>query len=485
MASRGAQIVLDKGAFFRRAKRLYQSWKNPSDHADLSDVDAIVFAIASDDSISYSKSVALQTWLLGYELTDTITVLAEDSIHILASKKKIEFLKVIESSKENEKDVPPVTLITRDKTDKDQANYNKLIEVISKSKNGRRVGEFTKDKFEDDEFLTEWKKVYNAKGFETVDVGSQIAYIIAPKEDSEVELIKKASGLTNEIYERYLKDEITEIIDADKKVKHSRLADGVEKAHQDRKYLKSVDPQFVELCYTPIIQSGGNFNLKFSVTSDKNNLHFGAIICALGIRFRQYCSNIVRTILVNPSQKQQETYEFLLSVYDVVLNKLQDGIKLCDVYKAAANLVEKEHPELVDKLTKNLGFVTGIEFREPSLLIGPKGTSVVKKGMTFVVAVGFSNLINSEAKDDESRNYALFISDTVVANAGKPADTLTPSKKKLKNIMICLKEEEDEEEEEEEDEKPAIVEDQLLGRAGGRTAILNSKLRVSKLSHFK
>lgn len=54
-------------------------------------------------------------WLLGYELSDTIIVMTEKSIQILASKKKIDFLKPLESGKENEKDVPPVTLLVRNK----------------------------------------------------------------------------------------------------------------------------------------------------------------------------------------------------------------------------------------------------------------------------------------------------------------------------------------------------------------------------------
>lgn len=483
MGSKG--ISLDKDAFFRRAKRLYQSWKNPEDQIDFGDVDAIVFAVGSDDNITYCKSTSLQTWLFGYELTDTIIVLAENSIHILASKKKIEFLKTIESSKENEKYVPPVTLLTRDKADKDHANFTKLVEVMSKSRNGRKMGEFTKDKFENNEFLNEWKKVYNAKSFDVFDVGPHIAYIMAPKEESELELIKKACSVTVELYDKYLKEEITEIIDADKKVKHSRLAEGVDKAITEKKYLKGCDPNLVDLCYSPIIQSGGNYNLKFSVTSDKNNLHFGTIICALGARYRQYCSNLVRTILVNPSQKQQDLYEFLLSIYEAVLNKLQDGVSLSDVYKVALEMVEQEHPALVDKLTKNLGFATGLEFREPALLIGPKNTAIAKKGMVFNLAIGFSDLVNHEAKDNDSKNYALFISDTVLLNAGKPADVLITSKKKLRNIMICLKDDDEEDEEEEEDVRPPLPDEDMLNRGGRRTAILNSKLRTEPSTEEK
>lgn len=49
------------------------------------------------------------------------------------------------------------------------------------------------------------------------------------------------------------------------KVRHSKLAESVEKAIEDKKYLGGADPSTVEMCYPPIIQSGGNYSLKFSV----------------------------------------------------------------------------------------------------------------------------------------------------------------------------------------------------------------------------
>lgn len=58
----------------------------------------------------------------------------------------------------------------------------------------------------------------------------------------------------------------------------------------------------------------------------------------------------------------------------------------------------------------------GIEFRESSLVIGPKTHVVAKKGMVFNLNVGVSNLPNPESTDKEGKTYALFIGDTVMVN---------------------------------------------------------------------
>lgn len=456
--------------------------------------------VGQEQDIVYSKSTALQvngffcclnliflscfqTWLFGYEMTDLIIVFCKKEIHILSSKKKVDFLKTIESSKENEEGVPPVTLLVRDKSDKDSANFDKLLNAITKSGNGEAIGEFSRDKFPGD-FVKDWKQKLDEKKFEFVDLSVAFAYIMSPKDETELSLITKASSLSCDLYAKYLKEEITEIIDSDKKVRHVKLSDGVEAASNNKKYIKNVDISQVELCYPPIIQSGGNYNLKFSALSDKNNIHFGAIICALGVRYKQYCSNIVRTLLVNPTEEQKNLYEFLLTLEESLLDTLRPGVQLSKVYQTVLEKVAKHDKKLVDKFTKSCGFSMGIEFREGSLQIAPKSNSIARKGMVFNVSLGFSNLENKGATESEAKVYALFIGDTVLVNDDKtPASILTLSKKKLKSIAIIIKDEDDEEEEEEEEKKnvkkkESVIDDALLSR-GRRTAVIDNKLRVN------
>jgi len=49
------------------------------------------------------------------------------------------------------------------------------------------------------------------------------------------------------------------------RVKHSKLADQVEEASHNKKYVSGVDLNQLDMCYPPIIQSGGHYALKFSV----------------------------------------------------------------------------------------------------------------------------------------------------------------------------------------------------------------------------
>ncbi|KAI1901230.1 hypothetical protein AGOR_G00032160 [Albula goreensis] len=463
-------VNLDKEAYYRRIKRLYANWKKGED--EFGKVDAMVVSVGVDEEIVYAKSTALQTWLFGYELTDTIMVFCESKILFLASKKKVEFLKQVAVTKgnENANGLPPITLLVREKNESNKANFEKMLEAIRASKEGKTVGVFIKDKFPG-EYMKSWNDMVTAEGLERVDISAVVAYTMAVKEDGELALMRKAAGVTNEVFTKFFKERVMEIVDADEKVRHSKLAEAVEKAIEEKKYLGGADPSTVEMCYPPIIQSGGNYSLKFSVVSDKNHMHFGAITCAMGIRYKSYCSNLVRTLMVDPPQDMQDNYTFLLQVEETLLSQLKHGVKLCDAYSAVLDFVKKEKPELVGKLTKNLGFVMGIEFREGSLVLNSKNQYKLKKGMVLSVSLGFSDLVNKEGKKEEQKKYALFIGDTVQINEEEAATVLTSVKKKIKNVGIFLKNEDEEEDEEDADDA-----EELLGK-GARAALLTDRTR--------
>jgi nucleosome binding factor SPN SPT16 subunit len=255
---------------------------------------------------------------------------------------------------------------------------------VRKSRTGKRLGLFLKEKHEGD-FVKAWNRCVDDAGFDKVDANGIIASVLAVKDEAELSNVRRAAELTNKIFAKHLKDTIINIVDGEKKVRHAKLSEGVEQAINDTRFVPGEDKELVEVCYPAIIQSGGNFNLKFSAASDKNNLHFGCIVCALGFRYKNYCANIVRTMLVDPTEKMQENYKFLVTLEEELIASLRDGAKLNEVYEKIRAKCQSERPELVDKLTANFGFVIGIEFREPAYLITAKCTAEVKSGMTFQV----------------------------------------------------------------------------------------------------
>ncbi|XP_065185359.1 FACT complex subunit SPT16-like isoform X1 [Sycon ciliatum] len=409
--------------FQRRLKVLLDAWKN-----DTFACDALCALVGSSEDIMYSKSTALQTWLLGYELTDTLIVIGPKFFTVIASKKKLSFMQPLEKL-----DSVKVSLVLRSKED-NSGSFADIFSQVKDSKNGKRLGILAKDKFGGD-FVPEWQKAISGSGLETVDESAHLAYIIAPKDSAELQTMKKSSQLSSDVFSKFFKAEVLKIVDREKRVKHSVLANSIEKTlHQNKQLLGNADPSEVEVCYSPIVQSGGDYSLKFSLVSNDKNLKYDTIICQMGARYRSYCSNIVRTMMVQPSETQQEDYKILLETEEVLQKELKAGVKLCDVYSKTYDFLSSKKKSLAEHATKTFGFATGIEFKEASLTIGPKCQAVVKAGMVFNLAIGMTDLSSSD--DDE--NYALFIGDTVLTKEKEPAELLTASKKQVKNVAIFM-----------------------------------------------
>lgn len=59
-------------------------------------MDALVLVYGEeDDDVLYSRAIAVQLSLFGYELSDTSMVFAEDTLHILTGAKKAKILEIL------------------------------------------------------------------------------------------------------------------------------------------------------------------------------------------------------------------------------------------------------------------------------------------------------------------------------------------------------------------------------------------------------
>ena len=362
-------------------------------------------------------------WLIGYEFPETVIAVCSRSIHILTSKKKVSYL---EPMKTAENAVVPLELLTRDKTDKDAANYAALLAALQASHAGKTVATLGKEQPLGD-FAGGWRAALGGSGLAQVELAPALGDLLAVKDSSEASCVKRAAIFSAMVMAKHLVPKLEDAVDAEKKVSHEALAQGAEDAFGDPiKLGVKLNAELLEPCYTPIIQSGGEFDLKPSASSTEKNLYYGTITASLGARYKSYCSNVGRTYVINPNKGQEKHYKLLLEMQAEAISALRAGAPLSAAYSAALNRLKSKAPHLEKKMTKNVGFATGIEFREGSLVLNAKNETRVRPGMAFNVAVGLEGLEDKEATDKRGATYALFVADTVlVAEGGGPPEVYT------------------------------------------------------------
>lgn len=91
------------------------------------------------------------------------------------------------------------------------------MDCIKESKKGKAVGVFSKDfdKFPG-AFMTALRSALDKLKVEKLDVSVPLAYVMASREESEVGTIKKACQATMDVFTKYLKEQLMDIIDNDK-----------------------------------------------------------------------------------------------------------------------------------------------------------------------------------------------------------------------------------------------------------------------------
>lgn len=230
----------------------------------------------------------------------------------------------------------------------------------------------------------------------------------------------------------YFLDEMSDILDAEKKVKHSALAEKVDKQLDNAKWWKTVelpgkgklpsdlDATQLDWVIGPAIQSGGKYDLRFASESNNENLHAGVIIAGLGLRYKSYCSTIARTYLVDPNKAQESNYKLLCMVHNSIIKDIRDGMQAKDVYNKAIGLIKAKKPDMEKHFLKNVGWGVGLEQKDPTLVLNAKNTRTLKDGMTLIIHTGLQDIENPTPQDKSSKNYSLILTDTIRVTSSEP-----------------------------------------------------------------
>ncbi|KAF8975326.1 FACT complex subunit spt16, partial [Haplosporangium bisporale] len=181
-----ADVSIDARLFHRRARDLAHHWKQSNGLEDsFQNVNSMLVVLGnmSDDDNIYQKTTAMQTWLFGYELTQTLMLFTPDTLHIVTGSNKA---KILESLKQSDTVQFGVEIYARSKDETHNRElFQKIIDIMAKQ--GERVGVFAKDK-QSGAFAETWKEALQSSGktFENVDISAGVAEVFAIKDDEEL-----------------------------------------------------------------------------------------------------------------------------------------------------------------------------------------------------------------------------------------------------------------------------------------------------------
>lgn len=271
------------------------------------------------------------------------------------------------------------------------------------------------------------------KDVEQVDVSAALsAHAFAVKDENELRAMRTASKACVALMTPYFLDEMSSILDAEKKVKHSALAEKVDKKLDDNKFWQTVqlpskgklpsdlDPTQLDWILGPSIQSGGKYDLRFSGEPNDENLHAGIIIAAMGLRYKSYCSTIARTYLVDPNKSQESNYKLLTLIHNTIMKEIRDGMLAKEVYAKAIGIIKSKKPDMEKHFLKNVGWGIGLENKDPTLVLNAKNQRSLKDGMTLIINTGFHDIENPQPQDKNSKVYALVLTDTIRVTSTEP-----------------------------------------------------------------
>ena len=175
--------------------------------------------------------------------------------------------------------------------------------------------------------------------------------------------MRNASRACTGLMAGFFVEETSQVLDEEQEVTHKELCDKIDQKIDDTKFFQTLktklpadfDSTQLDWIYGPVVQSGGYYDLKLTAQADNNTLHAGTIIAGLGLRYKSYCSMVVRTYLVDPNASQESNYKLLLVIHEAVIKDARDGVIVKDLYNKALGIIKTKKPELEKHFLKSLG----------------------------------------------------------------------------------------------------------------------------------
>jgi Xaa-Pro aminopeptidase len=250
---------------------------------------------------------------------------------------------------------------------KKQEDFEKTLSNLQKDLKIKKLG------FEED-FLTvnvKEKLEKNSEDVTFIPASNIMKKLRSIKSQSEIEAIRKAVEITDEGVRKAI-DVITPGI------KEYEVA--AEAEYVMRKMGSS------GTSFDTIIASGYRSAFPHGSCSDRKLEDGDLVIIDLGVRYKNYCSDISRTRTVgSPSSKQEKLFQTVLNAQQKAIEIIRPGVKASEIDEAARELIKKEG--YGDFFVHSFGHGVGIEVHEyPSISSNSK--DVIETGMVLTAEPG-------------------------------------------------------------------------------------------------
>ncbi|KAJ1959536.1 FACT complex subunit spt16, partial [Dipsacomyces acuminosporus] len=409
------------------------------------DVDSIlVLQGRSDEENPYTKTIATQMWLLGYEFPNTLMLFTKSKVYVIASQKKAKILSPLESTPGG---VPIEIFIHTKDAAKNQEIFDKTIAAIKDC--GPNVGVLGKEQT-NGKLVEEWASALapSKSSLTEINIGPAISKALALKEDVELKYEKTAASICSSLMRDYFIDEMANTFDEGKSITNEKMSERLSAVLGNDKLSKRLFSKvpmldMIEWSTAPVVQSGGRYDLSPSAASDSAQLHAGTVICTLNMRYFMYNASISRTFMIGPTPEQEKNYSFLLGLQKQLLTWLKPGEKMGAVYNKALAYVREHRPDLEGNFVKDCGFVTGIEMNDGINVISPSSKEVLRASMVLTLRIGLESMDNPKGTDKQTKTYAQQLVDTVVIKDGAAAEVITSCSKEPNDVSFFFNDEEE------------------------------------------
>ncbi|EHY65827.1 hypothetical protein NERG_01434 [Nematocida ausubeli] len=404
-----AKVELDCKTFKERMENIIQVIPE--------EVDALMITFGErDTTFSYGINSAMFFYLLGYEFPLTTLIIRRTEVLAISSTKKCLIL-------DNLKETVNIRTFSRLK---DISNQGEIIKSIKEICSDKVLGILNEDRGPS---VVEWENNFN-----TVDITKSIEGALVKKDRKQQDLLRLA-GVSATQMSLLLEGKIKHILKTDDRVIHEELSEQIEAALEvEMKRLPSeLDQSYIELCFKPIIQSGGRYlktkteKGEFINPYNEQLLYFDIISYYLWVAYKGNCSHIGRTLLIAPNKKSKDVLAYTLRFMKYVIKNIAQGktpeqIKE-ETMKRFNEVVDPRYQtELRHKMKIEIGPYIGIRPEEgvaPELL----GTAPIQANSVFSVSVGFYDLIKMIDEDDRAGTIHM---DNVVMMEQSAPKLLTP-----------------------------------------------------------